>query len=93
MDGAVRRRQIVEALKEHEEVQVVALATNLGCSEMTVRRDLEALERDGVLRRVHGGATRARGTAEEAPYAMRAFSHTEEKARIGAVCADLLDDG
>jgi len=93
MDGTGRRRQIVEALKEHEEVQVAALAADLGCSEMTVRRDLEALERDGVLRRVHGGATRARGTAEEAPYAMRAFSHTEEKARIGAVCADLLDDG
>ena len=52
-----------------------------------MRRDLEALERDGVLRRVHGGATRARDTAEETPYAMRAFSHTEEKARIGAAGA------
>src|ERR1700681_992717 len=93
MDGVGRRRQIVEALREHEEVQVTALAVDLGCSEMTVRRDLEALESDGVLRRVHGGATRARGTAEEAPYAMRAFSHAEEKARIGSACAELLDDG
>ena len=93
MDGVGRRRQIVEALREHEDVQVAALAVDLGCSEMTVRRDLEALERDGVLRRVHGGATRARGTAEEAPYAMRAFSHAEEKARIGSACAELLDDG
>lgn len=78
---------------EYGEVQVVTLATALGCSEMTVRRDLEALERNGVLRRVHGGAIRARGTAEEAPYAMRAFSHADEKTRIGAACADLLDDG
>lgn len=93
MDGVGRRRQIVEALRAYEEVQVAALAVDLGCSEMTVRRDLEALERDGVLRRVHGGATRARGTAEEAPYAMRAFSHAEEKARIGSACAELLDDG
>ena len=93
MDGAGRRRQIVEALSEREEVQVAALAAALGCSEMTVRRDLEALERDGILRRVHGGATRARQTAEETPYAMRAFGHTDEKARIGARCAELLDEG
>ncbi len=93
MDGAGRRRQIVEALSEREEVQVAALAADLGCSEMTVRRDLEALERDGILRRVHGGATRARQTAEETPYAMRAFGHTDEKARIGARCAELLDEG
>jgi DeoR/GlpR family transcriptional regulator of sugar metabolism len=93
MDGTGRRRRIVEALSESEEVQVAALAAALGCSEMTVRRDLEALERAGVLRRVHGGATRARQTAEETPYAMRAFAHSEEKARIGARCADLLDEG
>jgi DeoR/GlpR family transcriptional regulator of sugar metabolism len=93
VDGAGRRRQIVEALSEREEVQVAALAAALRCSEMTVRRDLEALERDGVLRRVHGGATRARQTAEETPYAMRAFGHTDEKARIGARCAELLDEG
>jgi DeoR/GlpR family transcriptional regulator of sugar metabolism len=93
MDGAGRRRQIVEALSEREKVQVAALVVALGCSEMTVRRDLEALEREGVLRRVHGGATRALQTAEETPYAMRAFSHTDEKARIGARCAELLAEG
>lgn len=93
MDGHGRRRQIVEVLSEREEVQVAALATALGCSEMTVRRDLEVLEREGVLRRVHGGATRAQQTAEEVPYAMRAFGHTEEKARIGARCAGLLSEG
>ena len=71
MDGAGRRRQIVEAISEREEVQVAAMVVALGCSEMTVRRDLEALEREGVLRRVHGGATRALQTAEETPYAMR----------------------
>ncbi len=72
---------------------MAALAAALRCSEMTVRRDLETLEREGILRRVHGGATRARQTAEETPYALRAFSHTDEKARIGARCAELLDDG
>jgi DeoR/GlpR family transcriptional regulator of sugar metabolism len=93
MDGAGRRRLIVEALAAHEDVQVAALAVAFACSEMTVRRDLEALERDGVCRRVHGGATRAAQTAEETPYAVRVFGHRDEKARIGARCAELLGDG
>ena len=93
MEGPGRRRQIVEALSEREELHVAALAATFGCSEMTVRRDLEALEREGILRRVHGGATRAQQTAEETPYAMRAFSNTDEKARIGARCAELLNEG
>jgi len=93
MDGPGRRRQIVETLSGRDEVQVVALAADLGCSEMTVRRDLEALEREGVLRRVHGGARRAQPTAEETPYSVRAFSHSAEKARIGALCSALLAEG
>jgi DeoR/GlpR family transcriptional regulator of sugar metabolism len=60
---------------------------------MTVRRDLEVLEREGILRRVHGGAMRSYQTAEETPYAMRVFSHADEKARIGAECARLLAEG
>lgn len=93
MDAPGRRRQIVDVLAEREEVQVVALAAALGCSEMTVRRDLEALERDGICRRVHGGATRTQQTAEETPYAVRALVHADQKTRIGARCAELLDEG
>jgi DeoR/GlpR family transcriptional regulator of sugar metabolism len=88
-----RHRQIVQALREREEVQVTALAAALGCSEMTVRRDLELLEREGILRRVHGGAVRTFHTAEETPYAMRALSHMEAKTRIGRLCAELVEDG
>jgi DeoR/GlpR family transcriptional regulator of sugar metabolism len=93
VDGSGRRRHIVAVLAEHDEVQVASLAAALGCSEMTVRRDLEALEREGILRRVHGGAIRSQQTAEETPYAMRVFSHNEEKSRIGAACAGLLREG
>jgi DeoR/GlpR family transcriptional regulator of sugar metabolism len=41
------------------------LAAALDCSEMTVRRDFEALERSGGLRRVHGGAASVFLSAEE----------------------------
>lgn len=93
MDGQTRLRRIVETLQEHDQVQVSALAAALGCSEMTVRRDLRALEGDGALRRVHGGAVRGFLGAEEAPYHLRAFDAADAKEAIGAAAADLLTDG
>jgi DeoR/GlpR family transcriptional regulator of sugar metabolism len=60
---------------------------------MTVRRDLDSLERSGGLRRVHGGAVSVSLTAEETPYSIRALEFYEAKARIGAVAANLLVDG
>jgi DeoR/GlpR family transcriptional regulator of sugar metabolism len=62
---------------------VADLAAELGCSEMTVRRDLNVLERDGVIRCAHGAAVAASLRASEKPYPVRAFEPGEEKARIG----------
>ena len=84
---------ILRALQQHSEVQVSALATEFECSEMTVRRDLEVLERTGALRRVHGGAVSMFLSAEEAPYGVRALENTAAKAAIGAATADLLVEG
>src|ERR1700677_2897277 len=93
MDGQARLRRIVETLQERDEVQVGALAEELGCSEMTVRRDLQALESSGALRRVRGGAVRGFLGAEEAPYDLRALEAADAKEAIGAVAAALLADG
>jgi DeoR/GlpR family transcriptional regulator of sugar metabolism len=93
MDVHIRHQLILESLQQQSEVQVSALAAELDCSEMTVRRDLEALERIGGLRRVHGGAVRMYLSAEEAPYGIRALENTETKAAIGAAAADLLAEG
>jgi DeoR/GlpR family transcriptional regulator of sugar metabolism len=60
---------------------------------MTVRRDLEALERGGILRRVHGGALRTELSAEETPYAIRSLDQPNAKGAIGAAAAELLTDG
>jgi DeoR/GlpR family transcriptional regulator of sugar metabolism len=93
VDGQTRLRRIVETLQERDQVQVSALAEALGCSEMTVRRDLQALEGSGALRRVHGGAVRGFLGAEEAPHHLRALEAADAKEAIGAVAADLLADG
>ncbi len=84
---------IMQTLHQRSSVQVGELAEALGCSEMTVRRDLESLERNGGLRRVHGGAASVFLSAEETPYGIRALESTEAKAAIGAAAAGLLADG
>jgi DeoR/GlpR family transcriptional regulator of sugar metabolism len=74
-------------------VPVAELAAELGCSEMTIRRDLNALEKDGIIQRVHGSAVATSLRASEKPYPVRAFEHGEEKERIGRAIANLIADG
>src|ERR1700727_3279511 len=93
MDVRMRRQMIVQALRQRSPVLVGELAAALDCCEMTVRRDLESLERSGGLRRVHGGATSVFLSAEETPYGIRALEAHEAKATIGAAAAGLLADG
>lgn len=88
-----RHQLILEALRQRSPVLVSELADELDCSEMTVRRDLESLERSGGLRRVHGGAASVSFSAEETPYGIRALEFSEAKASIGAAAAGLLADG
>ncbi len=59
-----RRRQtwILDVLAETGAVSVADAATQLGVSEMTVRRDLTELEKEGRLARTHGGAVRSETT-------------------------------
>src|SRR5699024_2847653 len=51
-----RRTWLLQELQASRAVSLVDAATNLGVSEMTVRRDLSNLEKSGVARRVRGGA-------------------------------------
>jgi DeoR/GlpR family transcriptional regulator of sugar metabolism len=93
MDVHIRHQFILQSLDVHHEVQVGTLAAELDCSEMTVRRDLETLERIGGLRRVHGGAVRNYLSAEEAPYGIRALENFQAKAALGIAAAGLLAEG
>jgi DeoR/GlpR family transcriptional regulator of sugar metabolism len=93
MDVTTRRRQMLDDLHRDGEIQVTEIAARLGCSEMTVRRDLDVLEQDGVLRRVHGGAVALHLRRHEVPYGVRCLQHLEAKQRIGRAVAELLADG
>lgn len=93
MNAEGRRHLVLEALEERREVAVAALSQTAGVSEMTVRRDLEALEREGLLKRVHGGAVSAVSRGYEPPYALRSSREREIKRAIGERAATLVDDG
>lgn len=90
---AERHRRIQELLREHRAARVSTLAELLGVSEVTIRRDLEDLERRGLLERTHGGAILAQRMAREPLYVEAALSHPVEKQRIGAAAARLAADG
>jgi DeoR/GlpR family transcriptional regulator of sugar metabolism len=93
MDVRTRRRLTLEVLQRTGEIRVGDLAAELGCSEMTVRRDLDALDREGVVRRIHGGAVGLHLRRDEIPYSVRALQDVEAKQRIGAAVAGMLADG
>ncbi|MDJ1371972.1 DeoR/GlpR family DNA-binding transcription regulator [Gulosibacter molinativorax] len=61
MSAETRRRHILEELTTAGRVRVATLATQLDVADETVRRDLVALEQEGELVRVHGGAVSALG--------------------------------
>ncbi len=88
-----RHQAILRLLKNQNSVAVAELVELFGVSEMTVRRDLDALERQGLLHRVHGGAIGVRGRSYEPPFLNRSMARAEEKERIGRLAASLVQEG
>ncbi|MFO7740746.1 MAG: DeoR/GlpR family DNA-binding transcription regulator [Anaerolineae bacterium] len=90
---AQRRDRIREYIEIHRIVRSADLCDMLEVSEATVRRDLEWLEEQGVLERTHGGAILSQRVPSEPQYAHRAQIRAEEKRKIGAAAASLVEDG
>jgi hypothetical protein len=93
VNASARRRTLAGIVQQRGSVAVSELAAEFGCSEMTIRRDLDALGRDGVVRRWHGSAVTASLRADEKPYPVRAFEASEAKERIGRAVAAPISDG
>jgi len=93
LKATARRLRIRELLEAREFVDLGLLCRELDSSESTVRRDLIALERDGVLKRVHGGALSERSRPSRADFASHSKRMAEEKQRIARLAAALIEDG
>lgn len=88
-----RRRRILEIIQESGSRSVTELCDVFDVSEMTIRRDLRDLDREGLLRRVHGGAVSNLGRSYEPPYTVRSTRNDEKKRAIGRRAAELVLDG
>ncbi|BBY26033.1 DeoR/GlpR family DNA-binding transcription regulator [Mycolicibacterium sediminis] len=90
-----RHDVIVELVERAHTVSTDELATRLGVSAETVRRDLALLEERGALRRVHGGAARVlrRDSVEEPPFVERTVIHQQAKVAMARVAVALLEPG
>jgi DeoR family transcriptional regulator, fructose operon transcriptional repressor len=89
---AQRRERIQEYLAIHKIARMDELYAMLDTSEATVRRDLEWLERQGIVERTHGGAILSQRLVFEPEYMLRAQKHPEEKRLIGKIAAALIED-
>lgn len=88
-----RRTAIMAILDRDASVQVTSLAELLGTSKVTIRSDLDALERAGRLRRTHGGAVSLSHHVTASLQDRRVNINAEAKHRIGMLAATLVPDG
>ena len=88
-----RQEQLVRFVEQRQRVTVNQICEQFDISLATARRDLDALAEQGKIQRVHGGAIAARKAPPEAPVLQRSAEQGEEKLRIGAAVAKLVNDG
>lgn len=93
-NGQSRQRKIHALLAGGVRVSVEAAARRLGVTTMTIRRDLDAMEKAGLVMRVHGGCVRRpAGFAHEQPFAEKAGLREAEKRAIARAAAAFFQPG
>ncbi|NJE80915.1 DeoR/GlpR transcriptional regulator [Olsenella sp. SW781] len=93
MSSEERRAAILSMLDRAASVQVTQLADAFGVSRVTARADLDALARDGKLRRTHGGAVSLSKTLTVSVQERRINVNVEAKRAIARLAAPLVEDG
>ncbi len=93
MQTEITRRQhaIMEFIREHGSVQVDDLASHLGVTPQTIRRDLNQLYDLELIQRVHGGAV-IKDTVENLGYRARKILMADEKSEIARLTASIIPD-
>jgi len=90
---AQRREWIAARLRAAGSLTVAELETELGISPMTVRRDLQALEREGRAHRTHGGAVAPELTRSEDSFRTRLQHASDAKERLARAVCERVEDG
>lgn len=89
-----RRRGILAVLQRDKRVLVTDLAQQFQTSQVTIRKDLDALHVRGLIQRTHGGALPAHdGALQDPSLREKERLHRKEKVRIAAAAARLVSEG
>jgi DeoR/GlpR family transcriptional regulator of sugar metabolism len=88
-----RRRRIARLVREAGRVTIGSLEDEFGISSMTARRDLVALEEEGRVRRIHGGAVLPEFAGHEDSFWYRLEEAAEAKQRLAEAAVGLLEPG
>jgi DeoR family glycerol-3-phosphate regulon repressor len=89
-----RHRQLLDHLRKHGDTSVEVLASLLGVTAQTIRRDIRELGDAGLLARYHGGVgIPAASTVENIDYAERRVMNSDAKRRIGELAATCIEHG
>lgn len=84
-----RTNKILELLTSEKRIEVSQLAEHLGVSQVTIRKDLDALESKGIIKREHGHAV----LCSTDDINGRIAYHYEEKKKIALKATELVNEG
>ena len=88
-----RQNQILQLLRRQKKLLVSELCDTFGVSPATIRNDLNDLERQGLLRRTHGGAIAGTKINFEPTSVEKDVANREQKMAIGQAAAELVEEG
>lgn len=88
-----RYKFILNSLQDQHTVRAAKLASALGVSTETIRRDLEYLEKENQLIRVHGGASILQYETRQVPYDFRLAAKVEEKRNLARTALGYVTEG
>ncbi|MEN2767160.1 DeoR/GlpR family DNA-binding transcription regulator [Ornithinibacillus xuwenensis] len=93
MQPSERRNWVLEKIQVEGKVEIDQLATELDVSPMTIRRDLDQLEEEGHVIRIHGGAVGAKPLITETPFLTKESRYIEQKRFIANKALSLVQEG
>ncbi|WP_443658243.1 DeoR/GlpR family DNA-binding transcription regulator [Dorea sp.] len=89
-----RRNEILRELDRKGKVKVTDLSREFGCSEVTIRNDIKAMDIEGLLKRTHGGAVKLESAeTESGRYSTESiYRNVAQKKQIAEMAYDFLED-
>lgn len=93
MMASLRREKILDLLKEDGSAKVINLAELFKVTEVTIRQDLEKLEKDGLVVREHGGAFLKNVKDQVRNFSLAHQENLDKKEMIAKSCLSYIENG